>query len=425
VIVCKRCGNHNPAGDDFCGSCGAFLEWEGERIVEEAVEVAPAPLPPPAGIVTRIKQAVLGDGPSLPPPDVPGAAASTTTVVAESTTGLRPPTAPQPGAEPSMAAALVAKTPAAPQPTGPRQPEAQAPSAAVARPKPQVKQPPSRTISPGDLVCGQCGEANAPARNFCRRCGTSLAEVVPVKRRWWKRAGKAKTATTNTLQAGERPMVAGARGGDLSKGAKKGARKLKSGLFGGFAGVRRLLALLAIVGIGTGLAVPGLRSTIMDKGGDIFHSIKRKISPEFTQVSPDNTLSVASSAVPGHEATMIADGASNSFWIAAPEDTAAAATVTFAPPTSLASVLITPGDQEKKENFKAQPRPKDLFISALDANGAAVKSIQIVLEDKADPQKFDLEASNVVAVAVTVQSCYPDPALRVCAVTEVEFFKEK
>ncbi len=30
TILCKRCGFANVPGDQFCGSCGAFLEWEGE-----------------------------------------------------------------------------------------------------------------------------------------------------------------------------------------------------------------------------------------------------------------------------------------------------------------------------------------------------------------------------------------------------------
>jgi hypothetical protein len=29
-LICRRCGFANIAGDQFCGSCGAFLEWEGE-----------------------------------------------------------------------------------------------------------------------------------------------------------------------------------------------------------------------------------------------------------------------------------------------------------------------------------------------------------------------------------------------------------
>ena len=220
-------------------------------------------------------------------------------------------------------------------------------------------------------------------------------------------------------------MVAGAKGGGLSKGAARGGRKVKGGLFGGFASVRRVLALLAIIGIGTGLAVPGLRSTIMDKGEDLFGAAKDKVDPSFTQVSPDNTLSVATSATPGREATMIADGATNTFWVAAAEATEASATVTFTPPTDLGRILITPGDQEKKENFKAQPRPKDIFVEALDASGVTLETAQLALEDRADPQEFDFSAADVSAVRIAVQSCYPDPALRVCAITEVEFFKEK
>jgi ribosomal protein L40E len=37
TIICRRCGARNPAGDQFCGSCGAFLEWEGTTAPEEPV----------------------------------------------------------------------------------------------------------------------------------------------------------------------------------------------------------------------------------------------------------------------------------------------------------------------------------------------------------------------------------------------------
>ena len=47
TIVCRRCGTRNEAGDQFCGSCGAFLEWEGEAL-ETEVGAAPTTPPPPA-----------------------------------------------------------------------------------------------------------------------------------------------------------------------------------------------------------------------------------------------------------------------------------------------------------------------------------------------------------------------------------------
>jgi hypothetical protein len=32
MIVCKTCGYRNAGADSFCGSCGGFLEWTGERV---------------------------------------------------------------------------------------------------------------------------------------------------------------------------------------------------------------------------------------------------------------------------------------------------------------------------------------------------------------------------------------------------------
>ncbi len=39
MIVCTECGHRNDDDDDFCGSCGAFLEFSGERSAPEEVEV--------------------------------------------------------------------------------------------------------------------------------------------------------------------------------------------------------------------------------------------------------------------------------------------------------------------------------------------------------------------------------------------------
>lgn len=43
MIVCTSCGHHNEDDDAFCGSCGAFLEWEGQALTPE-----PEPEPEPA-----------------------------------------------------------------------------------------------------------------------------------------------------------------------------------------------------------------------------------------------------------------------------------------------------------------------------------------------------------------------------------------
>jgi hypothetical protein len=118
-VICRRCGFGNVPGDQFCGSCGAFLEWEGEP-----VEGAQAP-----GAI---------------PGAVPGAAA--------------------PGAGPTGAgeAPTVAWTPEPPTPAAGWAP------AGV----------PGPAAEPGLLRCPACGIANPATRTFCQSCGTTLAAAA-------------------------------------------------------------------------------------------------------------------------------------------------------------------------------------------------------------------------------------------------------
>jgi hypothetical protein len=51
TVVCRRCGVSNTAGDQFCGSCGAFLEWEGDPTdapPADTIKAPPAEQTPPA-----------------------------------------------------------------------------------------------------------------------------------------------------------------------------------------------------------------------------------------------------------------------------------------------------------------------------------------------------------------------------------------
>ena len=41
MIVCRKCGFHNQDSDAFCGSCGSFLEFTGEKVVPPKVELPP------------------------------------------------------------------------------------------------------------------------------------------------------------------------------------------------------------------------------------------------------------------------------------------------------------------------------------------------------------------------------------------------
>ena len=120
-VICRRCGFANVAGDQFCGSCGAFLEWEGDVAADAA--------PPSAATAADDDLVGLVRPATSPPTPVP------------------PPVAQSAAPGPVAPAAL-------PVATG-------APAASTA----------------GLLRCPACGIANAPTRTFCQSCGARLAEA--------------------------------------------------------------------------------------------------------------------------------------------------------------------------------------------------------------------------------------------------------
>ncbi|HET9345864.1 MAG TPA: zinc ribbon domain-containing protein [Candidatus Limnocylindrales bacterium] len=64
TIICRRCGVANSSGDQFCGSCGAFLEWEGD----EAPVSTDAPAPPEPEPASDAGETLPPSGTSPPPP---------------------------------------------------------------------------------------------------------------------------------------------------------------------------------------------------------------------------------------------------------------------------------------------------------------------------------------------------------------------
>lgn len=139
MIVCTGCGERQDDGVVFCGRCGAYLEWEGERVAVPGTATRAVPEPAPAGAAA----AQPPEAGSEPPPD-----------------DIQDPAAP-----------VVTR-----QPEEVRQrPEGPAPR--------RIEQLPT-----GSLICGSCGVGNAPDRRFCLRCGHSLEWAKAVERPpWWRR----------------------------------------------------------------------------------------------------------------------------------------------------------------------------------------------------------------------------------------------
>ena len=72
VVVCGECGSANDADVSFCGSCGAYLEWEGERLqpgrpASPVEEVEPPP--EKHSLLDRVRAGLGIEGDAAAPPD--------------------------------------------------------------------------------------------------------------------------------------------------------------------------------------------------------------------------------------------------------------------------------------------------------------------------------------------------------------------
>jgi hypothetical protein len=150
TIICRRCGVANASGDQFCGSCGAFLEWEGiegppATAADAPPEASDAALPPAPATETE-------PIPAAPPPVVvPTAAAGVS--------DTSPPPAPQ----------------------------------------------------PGFTVCPHCGYGNPPGRTFCNKCGKLLTRAEPAPGSGaGSSAGRTATERKSGGMPGWLPIVIGA-----------------------------------------------------------------------------------------------------------------------------------------------------------------------------------------------------------------------
>ena len=114
-MVCQRCGYHNEAGAEFCGSCGTFLEWAGETAADGSA-------------VGDAESREAGTAPTVPVESP-----------ARATQQARPPSPAPPAANPADAGALPVSQPTTPALVGP--------------------------------PCPVCGMPVPRSRTFCPHCG--------------------------------------------------------------------------------------------------------------------------------------------------------------------------------------------------------------------------------------------------------------
>jgi hypothetical protein len=438
MIICTKCGFQNPDSAAFCASCGSFLEWTGAKVpgappAPPPTETAP-PAPTPdsrAGLITQARRALGLEGgleggaaaasPALPP--VPARVAPEIERIEVGAAGpvvepVPPRVAPQPAAaaqaptagiaEPSarFPALPVAPPPAAPAPvleaSAPVQPDAVKPGLARPRPLPAAPASVETPPGPGDVVCPSCGIANDPTRRFCRRCGMSMAPVVPAGRRppWWRRILSRRRAA---VAAGERPTSVQRRAA-----AAAGARG---------SGVRRALGLILAALVAAGVAgfvfVPSVRQAVTDQ----VNQIRIQIAPNYVLV---HTVGHADGpSISGHDPQQAFDGFTNTYWSAPASATQPTIAAAFSPPADIAKVMIKTGDFD---DFQAQPRPRTVRLEFLGPGGNVLFSGQFELQDDPGFQTLDVGSRGATSFTLTVLSVYQSNGGDSVSIAEIEFW---
>lgn len=416
MIVCKRCGTHNEGDATFCGTCGAFLEWEGERLdtAETAGSTVEAATPATAVEVGETGHARLPGMPESPPSE-PG-------VIAD-----EPQTAPPNPADPSIPEAVL---PQAPRPVHEVTTALGGSSSAT-------------TPIVGGIDCWSCGLTNAADRRFCRRCGASLLDrplpPAPVRLSWWRRllhlppkAEKRATAPDGPAPVGGGPApaelaVPGGRGrpGALSRPnipspprrpeVPKGLRRPPRGAgvprpnrsiaFKGIAVV--VIAVLAVIG-----GVPSLRHRVLNQVHPTYkavalatptaagqaHCTDPNLANSVAHFSPDNTTL---------------------YWITGPVSRRPQhLTVTFQAPTSIARVRVSSNVASTTSPTPgAIPHPLRLQFSA-----PGVAPVTMTLDDPpAGVQAVGLHIDHPTAVTISLLASDPGAVAGSCAETAFNF----
>jgi hypothetical protein len=442
VIVCKQCGHHNEDNDTFCGSCGKFLEWTGERVVvaqPEPEPPAPEPVAEPAhvGLIDRVKHAVgmeeatpqpahaeVAPVPAAEPVPVAAAAPAPEPRVVWSVpvTSAAPAAPPAPAAAPvAPAAAPVLAGVAASAPVAPaaspavsvaqadepmsRRPTSVAPTVARPRQAARTMEPPTRR-HPGDLICGQCGEGNDPTRHFCRRCGNALDEAIAVRLPWYRRFFN-RLFGVRTREAGWRPRRVGPPN--------------VLGLVWRI--VRLAIGALIVVAVLAFLLVPSFHNLVVNRVTSGVTTVRKAFFPRYDAVYA--TGASASTSIAGHLPTLAVDKFNNTYWAALPRDTAPYVKVSFHDPVDLAQIGFDSGatGTAATDDFLAQPRPRQVHL--VFSNGTTT---DLTLKDE-DPkvaknaQFYPIEAKQVSFVEIHIMSVYATAgaAPSSVAIAEVEF----
>jgi hypothetical protein len=285
----------------------------------------------------------------------------------------------------------------------------------------QRREPPRRTHhdgGPTDLYCGACGTGNATGRHYCRRCGGVLADpAAPPQEHlgWWQRLvtwfrGLRRRPDDTTLAVGERPERWGRLGATPASGGRRRRFRIPTRISLG-----KLALPLAILSVfGMGIAPVRAKATALAFDG--YESVRRVVAPRYVPVTP--VAAKADSEQADHPAGAAIDQNTETHWAEGRRGTLATLTSTFDQPIDVARIGFHAGAPGKQ--FPLQPRPRRVHV-VLTAEGSPTVTKDIELADTRDFQVFEVEARDVTAIALTVESVYSGQRGTAVAVSEVQF----
>ncbi|MEE6288286.1 zinc-ribbon domain-containing protein [Georgenia sp. MJ173] len=380
------------AADQATGGAASQLGGSASRARSQARNLTGAPGRTAASEVSRAATGAGG------PPIAAGAVRHVTSAAVSRPAATTPgpttpaatkPAATQPGAARPAAGRAGAGGGADAGGTGPRKPAARKPGAPVPRRQVPAASADEPQPQPGDLICGACGAGNAPHRNFCRRCGASLADApVQPQRSWWRRL----------LRPERRP-------GPSAGSRPRNRRRVHF--------PTRLVVVLVVLGllVGAGWYFRGPL-------GDLYQGAVDRVAGD-NPVNPAEPT--ASSALDGRPASQARDGFNNVSWAPVTLGDGAGEWIEFPfdDPFRLVTVVVTAGASPDEDQRLAEARPRDIRLSMTTPGGLVVE--EATLDDVAEPQGVTVGVSDVSAVRLTILSAYGENLQAPVAVAEVEF----
>lgn len=291
---------------------------------------------------------------------------------------------------------------------GTGEPGEMAPRAARIRPVAVTKTKPSRRLRPGDLICGECGEGNAPARKFCSRCGQSLVAAETVRLPWWRRLLPRRGPKTVAVSDQRRPGATGVSVRKAGPDFRHGLRR--------FYRVARLAAGVAALCAATLYGVfPPFRSAVNGE----FTSVKQRassIASSRTLVPVHAVKVTANLQIAGHPGTDAVDGFTNTYWLARwSSGHEPVLTLDFGRKVTLKRMILMSG---ASGDYTANARPATLNL--IFSND---QSYTVVPQDTPKQQTLAIHnALMVSSVQIQIGSVYDGLSSSSVGISDIELF---